>query len=97
MSDIQITAGPLSLKDDVVQRVDAARMAGADHFMSSRNMHQFLDMLLRLVARPVRINSHCGFIFNSSEMIVRSQRPHLGRRFPLSRISDAAAYKTNGA
>ena len=57
MSDIQITAGPpLSLKDDVAQRVDAARMAGADHFMSSRNMHLFLDMLLRLVARPVRIN-----------------------------------------
>jgi hypothetical protein len=57
MSNIQITVGPpLSLKDDVAQCVDAARMAGADHFMSSRNMHQFLDMLLRLVARPVHIN-----------------------------------------
>jgi hypothetical protein len=57
VSDIQITTRqPLSLKDDMAQRVDAARLAGTDHFMSSRNMHQFLDMLLRLVARPVRTN-----------------------------------------
>jgi hypothetical protein len=68
MSDIQITAGPqLSLKYEVAQRIDAARLAGTDHFMSSSNMHQFLDMPLRLVARPVRTNQpYCGFIFNSS-------------------------------
>jgi hypothetical protein len=69
VSDIQFTARlPLFSKKDVAERVDAARLAGADHFMSStasgRNMHQFLNILLHLVARPagcVIINlSYCG-------------------------------------
>jgi len=29
-------------------------LTGTDHFMSSENMHKFLDMLLHLIARPVR-------------------------------------------
>ena len=54
VSNIQITKGPpLSLKDDVAQHIDAARLAGTDHIMSSSNMHKFLDILLHLVARPV--------------------------------------------
>jgi hypothetical protein len=100
VSDVQISQGsPLSLKNDVVQRIAAAKLAGADHFMSSKNMHQFLDMLLRLVAKPVRIYQHPyrEFILKSSEMIVRSQFPHLGRCLPLSGICDATASKTNGA
>ena len=51
-SDIQITARPpLSLKDDMAQSVDAARLGGTDLFMSSRNIHQFLDMFLFLSCR----------------------------------------------
>lgn len=54
MSDIEITEGrPLVLKEGSSNRVEASKLAGADHFMSSRNMHMFLDMLLHLVARPV--------------------------------------------
>lgn len=60
-----ITAGsPLSLKDDIAQRVDAARLVGADHFMSSSNMHQFLDMLLHLVVRLVRTNQPFLLLFH---------------------------------
>jgi hypothetical protein len=64
LSDIQLSPGPLLyLKSDCKQRVLDTRSAGADHFMSSVNLHRFLNMLLRLVARPVcaNIRRHCQF------------------------------------
>ncbi|KAF8798599.1 hypothetical protein BYT27DRAFT_7264729 [Phlegmacium glaucopus] len=73
VSDIQITAGPpLPLKDDLAQRVSAARLVGADHFMSSTNMHKFLDMLLRLVARPSEASARTwvdAFLYRASAML----------------------------
>jgi len=55
---IQITQGPrLRLKSDWEARVKAARLVGADQFMSSTNLHRYLDMLFNLVARPVCTSS----------------------------------------
>jgi len=91
MSDIQITEGPpLSLKDDVAQRVDAARMAGADHFMSSRNMHQFLDMLLRLVARPSEASARTWvdvFLYRASAMLPPTKQMVLNVEYNVSPVS----------
>jgi len=91
VSDIQITAGPpLFLKDDVAQRVDAARMAGADHFMSSRNMHQFLDMLLRLVARPSEASARTwvdAFLYRASAMLPPTKQMVLNVEYNVSPVS----------
>ncbi|PPQ91520.1 hypothetical protein CVT25_008907 [Psilocybe cyanescens] len=51
VSNIQNSPGPpLSLKNNVVQQIAAAKLASVDHLMFSKNMHKFLDMLLHLVA-----------------------------------------------
>ena len=44
----------IPLKDDVVHGVDDARLAGT----------KFLDMFLRLVAKPVRTNQSCFITFS---------------------------------
>lgn len=91
VSDIQITQGPpLSLKDDVAQRVDAARLAGADHIMSSRNMHKFLDMLLRLVARPSEASSRTwvdAFLYRASAMLPPTKQMVLNVEYSVSPVS----------
>ena len=79
LGDIQLSPGPfLYLKSDWKQRVADTRSAGADHFMSSANLQRFLNMLRRLVARPVYANSRCHCQFKPTLFIVRSQFPDLG-------------------
>jgi len=91
VSDIQITEGPpLSLKDDVAQRVDAARLVGADHFMSSRNMHKFLDMLLPLVPRPSEASARTwvdAFLYRASAMLSPRKQMVLSVEYNVSPVS----------
>ncbi|KIJ98357.1 hypothetical protein K443DRAFT_123702 [Laccaria amethystina LaAM-08-1] len=87
----KITAGPpLSLKDDVTQRVAAARLIGADHFMSSSNMHKFLDMLLRLVARPSEASSRTWadtFLYRASAILPPPKQMVLNVEYSVSPVS----------
>ncbi|KAK2460199.1 hypothetical protein APHAL10511_007790 [Amanita phalloides] len=91
VNDIQITAGSLlSLKHDVAQRVDAARLAGADHFMSSRNMHKFLDMLLHLVTRPSEASSRTwvdAFLYRASAMLPPTKQMVLNVEYNVSPVT----------
>ncbi|KAF8966663.1 hypothetical protein BDZ97DRAFT_1657425, partial [Flammula alnicola] len=80
----------LSLKDDVAERVNAARLAGADHFMSSMNMHKFLDMLLCLVARPSEASSRTwvdAFLYRASAMLPPAKRMVLNVEYSVSQVS----------
>ncbi|KAG5649608.1 hypothetical protein H0H81_002860, partial [Sphagnurus paluster] len=91
VSDIQITEGPpLSLKNDVTQRVAAARLTGADHFMSSSNLHKFLDMLLRLVARPSEASSRTwvdAFLYRASAILSPPKQMVLNVEYSVSPVS----------
>jgi len=91
LSDIQITAGrPLFLKSDVVQRVNAGKLAGADHFMSSENMHQFLNMLLHLVARPSEASARTwvdAFLYRASAMLPPTKQMVLNVEYNVSPVS----------
>ena len=54
MGNIPITEGrPLCPKNNAAQRAEVMRSLGVDHVMSSKNLRDFLDMLLHLVVRPV--------------------------------------------
>ncbi|KIJ06761.1 hypothetical protein PAXINDRAFT_182629, partial [Paxillus involutus ATCC 200175] len=91
VSDIQITGGrPLSLKRDVAQRIGAARLAGADHFMSSMNMHKFLDMLLSLVAKPSEASARTwvdAFLYRASAMLPPTKQMVLNAEYNVSPVS----------
>jgi len=80
----------LSLKGDMAQRVDTARLLGADHFMSSRNMHNFLDMLLCLVVRPSEASARTWvdtFLYCASAMLPPTKQMVLNSEFNFSPIS----------
>ena len=72
MSDI--TEGPpLSLNDDVAQCVDAAKLTGADHFMTTQKYATYSD-ILHLIVRPVRTDQHF-LCFCSQFKLNDSQKP----------------------
>ncbi|KAF5346079.1 hypothetical protein D9756_010837 [Leucocoprinus leucothites] len=81
LSDIQLSQGlPLTLKSDWKERVEAARLVGANQFMSSADMRQFLNMLLHLVARPSEASARTwvdAFLYRVSAMLPPGKRMSL--------------------
>ncbi|KAF8630304.1 hypothetical protein AX17_005440 [Amanita inopinata Kibby_2008] len=98
LDDMQISQGPLlSLKSDWKKRVEAAKLAGADQFMSSLNLHQFLTMLLHLIARPSEASARTwvdAFLYRASAMLSPGKRMALNVEYTISPVTVPTASGT---
>jgi len=91
LGDIQLSPGPLLyLKSDWRQRVADTRLSGADHFMSSANLHRFLNMLLRLVARPSEASARTwvdAFLYRASAMLPNDRSMTVNVEYTVSPVA----------
>ncbi|KAF8809241.1 hypothetical protein BYT27DRAFT_7187940 [Phlegmacium glaucopus] len=91
ISGIQVSQGPLLyLKSDLQQRVADTRLTGANHFMSSPNLHRFLNMLLRLVARPSKASARTwvdAFLYRASAMLPDDKTMTLNVEYSVSPVT----------
>lgn len=72
------------------ERVKASKLAGPNHFMTSKNMHEFLDMLLHLVARPSEASARTwvdAFLYRASAMLPPGKQMVLNVEYNLSPVS----------